>query len=256
MAIRALALGVAAFVVLDGTPAQADDARPFDQNPAFANEKLPRVYAGVAGGAVFPNEFDTSVEIDIGGTKVKASADMQFDTGQAVGGLIGYAVTKRIAIEADLGHATFAMDQLDLSLSKGHHSLEGAVKVDGNVDAWTGFGNVVVAPLGVGILTPYVGAGAGFAHFDFDIKAADIFGGQIPIGAEESATKLALKGIVGANLALGYHFGIGARYSYIWANTATDKTKSATFSGIPIKGKGEVGDFTARTLFISGNLAF
>ena len=88
-------------------------------------------------------------------------------------------------------------------------------------------------------------AGAGFAHFDFDIEALDLFGGQVPIGADQSETKLALKGIVGANLALGYHFGLGARYSYIWANTATDKTKSATFSGIPIKGKGEVGDFTA-----------
>ncbi len=50
--------------------------------------------------------------------------------------------------------------------------------------------------------------------------------------------------------------GIGARYSYIWADTATDKTKSATFSGIPVKDKGHVGDFTAGTLFISGNLAF
>ena len=148
------------------------------------------------------------------------------------------------------------MDRLELSLASGPHSLEGSVKVDGDVDAWTGFGNVVVAPLGVGILTPYVGAGAGFAHFDFDIEALDIFGGRIPIGADQSETKLALKGIVGANLALGYHFGIGARYSYIWANTATDKTKSATFSGIPIKGKGHVGDFTAGTLFVSGNLAF
>lgn len=256
MTIRALASGLLASAALGGLGAHADEPRPFDQNPAFANEKLPRVYAGVAGGAVFPHDFDTSVKIDIGGTKLKATADMQFDTGQAVGGLIGYAVTKRIAIEAELGHATFAMDQLDLSLSKGRHSLEGSVKVDGDVDAWTGFGNVVMAPLGVSIITPYVGAGAGFAHFDFDIKAADIFGGQIPIGADQSETKLALKGIVGANLALGYHFGIGARYSYIWANTATEKTKSATFSGIPIKGKGAVGDFTAGTLFISGNLAF
>ncbi len=119
------------------------------------------------------------------------------------------------------------MDQLDLSLSKGRHSLEGSVKVDGDVEAWTGFGNVVIAPLGVGIITPYVGARARFAHFDFDIKALDIFRGQIPIGADQSETKLALKGI-GANLALGYHFGLYARYSYIWANTATDKTKSAT----------------------------
>jgi opacity protein-like surface antigen len=256
MTIRSLASGLAAFAALGAAGVQADEPRPFDQNPAFANEKLPRVYAGVAGGAVFPNEFDTSLQIDIGGEKLKASADMQFDTGQAVGGLIGYAVTKRIAIEAELGHATFAMDQLDLSLSKGRHRLEGSVKVDGEVDAWTGFGNVVVAPLGVGIITPYVGAGAGFAHFDFDIKSAEVFGGQIPIGADQSETKLALKGIVGANLALGYHFGLGARYSYIWADTSTEKNKSATFSGIPIKDKGHVGDFTAGTLFISGNLAF
>ncbi len=256
MMIRVMALGAMTWAALGVAQSRADDPRPFDQNPAFADEKLPRVYAGVAGGAVFPDAFDTSVEIDIGGTRVTASADMHFDDGQAVGGLVGYAVTKRIAIEAELGHATFDMNRLELSLASGHHSLEGSVKVDGHVDAWTGFGNVVVAPLGVGILTPYVGAGAGFAHFDFDIEALDIFGGQIPIGADQSETKLALKGIVGANLALGYHFGIGARYSYIWANTASNKTNSATFSGIPIKGKGSVGDFTAGTLFVSGNLAF
>ena len=69
-------------------------------------------------------------------------------------------------------------------------------------------------------------------------RRSEVFGGQIPIGADQSETKLALKGIVGANLALGYHFGLGARYSYIWANTATNKTSSASFSGIPIKNKG------------------
>jgi len=90
--------------------------RPFDQNPAFADEKLPRVYAGVAGGAVFPDAFDTSLEIDIGGAKVTASADMHFDDGQAVGGLVGYAVTQRIAIEAELGHATFDMNRLEYAL--------------------------------------------------------------------------------------------------------------------------------------------
>src|SRR5262245_39631171 len=113
MTIRGLALGLLVFVALGAVRAHADDSRPFDQNPAFAEAKLPRVYAGVAGGAVFPNEFDTSLQLDLRGTKLKASADMQFDTGQAAGGLIGYALTKRIAIEAELGHATFAMDQLD-----------------------------------------------------------------------------------------------------------------------------------------------
>lgn len=252
---RAAALTAAA-LLSTAAPSLAQSPRPFDQNPAFAVEKLPRLYAGVAGGAVFPNAFDTTVQINLGGEKLKATADMQFDAGQAVGGLIGYAVTRRIAIEAELGHASFAMDRLEVGLSKGRHSLEGTVKVDGDVEAWTGFGNVVVAPLGVGIVTPYVGAGAGFASFDFDVKAVDLFGGQVAVGAEQSETRPALKGIVGANLALGYHFGIGARYSYIWADTATDKTKSATFSGIPVKGKGHVGDFTAGTLFISGNLAF
>ena len=86
MTIRSLALGLVAFAALGAVRAQAESPRPFDQNPAFADEKLPRVYAGVAGGAVFPDAFETSVQIDIGGTKLKATADMQFDTGQAVAG--------------------------------------------------------------------------------------------------------------------------------------------------------------------------
>jgi len=99
--IRSLALRLVAFAAFGSVEAHADDVRPFDQNPAFAEEKLPRVYAGVAGGAVFPDAFHTSVELDLGGTRVTASADMHFDDGQAVGGLVGYAVTKRIAIEAN-----------------------------------------------------------------------------------------------------------------------------------------------------------
>ena len=55
MTIRALASGLVAFAALGGLGAHADEPRPFDQNPAFANEKLPRVYAGVAGGAVCAN---------------------------------------------------------------------------------------------------------------------------------------------------------------------------------------------------------
>ncbi len=257
MTARSFGFLLAMLAASIAAPALAQDPRPFDQNPAFADGKLPRFYFGVAGGAIWANQFDTSVDVKIGKEQLKATAGVTFDTGQSVGGLIGYGISRHIAVEAEIGHANIDMDRLKFGLSSpGHGSLSGSIGIDGNIEAWTGFANLLVAPTGVGILTPYFGGGVGAAYFNGDVELVSILGGNLPIGDSKSETDLALKAIAGINLALSPHFGIGARYSYLWVDTADQKSASSAFLGVPIHAKGKVDDFTAQTLFISGNLAF
>lgn len=261
MTIRSFAFLLAMVAASIAAPALAQGPRPFDQNPAFAGP-LPKFYFGVAGGAIFADQFNTSLDVKIGKEELKATADVTFDTGQSVGALVGYAVSHHIAVEAEIGHARFDMDRLKFGLSSPGHgnvhggSLSGSVGLDGNIDAWTGFANLLVAPTGVGILTPYFGGGIGAAYFDSDVKSIRAFGGSIPIGELKSETDLALKGILGINLALAPRFGVGARYSYIWVDSSQSKSASSAFLGFPVHTKGKVDDFTAQTLFISGNVAF
>src|SRR6185437_972054 len=172
-----------------------------------------RGYFGVSAGAIIPQDVHTTVS-----GADSASLDLSFKTGAAFTGFVGYHVNPQLALEAELGYATADSD----SVSGTINGVSGSVTVGGHLNPVLGFGNVLWKPLGYRGISPYLGAGVGFANID---SSVDSIAGTAVAGTSNNETDLAAQFIAGIDFPIGDRFSIGGRYRFVWVNsgaTATD----------------------------------
>jgi opacity protein-like surface antigen len=221
---------------------QASAAAPTMQ-PASAN--FGNFYVGASAGLVIPE----STKISITGSVVTGSGEITYKNAAAFTGFVGYNITDNLAGEAELGYSSVDYDNISGTLTAGSLSpISGKINVSGHNDAVLGLFNAIVHPLGKRSLSPYVGAGVGFADIDSKVNSLSAGGSTASVNASQSETDLAVNGIAGVDLAVTDNLSIGGRYRYLWINSAA----STTASGVT----GKTGDFTAHVLTAQATLHF
>lgn len=187
-------------------------------------------YAGLSIGALVPSDTDQTTRGAVAGVPVSGSGKLGFKTGAAVGGRVGYRFGEHLAAEADLTYTRYRHDRLDGRLAVGPLAVDGA-GFDGHVSKWLGFVNAVVTPWGRAGVTPYVGAGIGFSSYEATVNAIDTAAfGRLAMGSKTSKTDFAANAMAGVDWALTETVSVGARYRFIWTDSATTETSGGLTS--------------------------
>jgi opacity protein-like surface antigen len=185
--------------------AQAQIMQPVTQN-------VGRGYVGGSAGIVIPSDLHTTFSGVVAG-----SGDFSFKAGGAGTAFIGYHFNDILAGEGELGVASADHDKFSGTLN----GVTGSVPINGSLTTVLGLANVIVTPLGRSGFSPYVGGGIGFAAIDDTIG----IGGVSATGRE---TDFAANLILGMDFAVANRWSVGARYRFVWINTAS----SASSGGI------------------------
>jgi OmpA-OmpF porin, OOP family len=202
MPIRSLHIStVSALAALLGAApaALAQTAMPVTQD-------VGHFYFGAAAGVIIPQDLHSTFSGAVAG-----SGDLSFDAGAAFTGLVGYHLTEQLTLEGELGFGRF-----DISNFSGvFNGVAVNAAVDGHIDTFSGFGNVIATPWGRQGFSPYFGVGIGFVNFD---QRLDAIGGAT-LNTSSSETDFAANLVAGFDMPLVDRWTIGARYRFIWANT-------------------------------------
>jgi len=185
----------------------------------------------VSAGALLPQDVHQTVSGSFFGLPVSGSGNFSYKPGFMIDGLLGYHYNDYLAAEADLAYSQYDDDKISGQIAVGPFVATGA-KVDGNADTWWGFANGIVTPLGRAGFSPYVGGGLGFSAYDAKLNSitSSAFG-VVPVNASTSGTNLAADAIVGFDYTVTSAFSLGARYRFIWTNSA----RTSTSMGITAK---------------------
>ncbi|HAK62031.1 MAG: outer membrane beta-barrel protein [Pseudomonadota bacterium] len=168
-------------------------------------------FVGIMGGANFTDDQDIS------GTGVGINRSVDTDTGWAVLPSIGYRYGNGVRTELELGYRTNDVD-----------SLSGAVGGSGELTAKSVMLNLLYDFNIGGRVSPYIGAGAGYAQVDYDSVA--------PVGAgriDDEENVFAYQGIAGLSYWLNNSVELAAEYRYF----ATQDPDFRTSAGVPVEGE-------------------
>jgi hypothetical protein len=105
-------------------------------------------YAGFGAGADFPSDIPFSVHVNGGGLAVAVAGHVNLDTSAAGSATFGYRFNDYFATEGEFGYADFGIGSINLKVSALGLSKSGKFGLDGDVQAFTGFANLVVTPWG------------------------------------------------------------------------------------------------------------
>jgi opacity protein-like surface antigen len=205
---RAAALALTGCAWLAAPSAQAQVMQPAMMNYG-------RAYVGVSGGVVIPDDLHASF-----GGGLAGSGDFSFKAGAAGTGFAGYHFNDLLAAEGEIGVASSDSDKFTGTLN----GVAVSAPIDGTLTTVVGFANLIATPLGRSGFSPYIGAGIGFASIDNTINSVNGVG----IASSGSETDFAANFIAGFDVAVVDRWRVGARYRFIWINTAS----SATSGGI------------------------
>jgi opacity protein-like surface antigen len=175
-----------------------------------------RAYVGASAGFVIPSDLHASF-----GGGLAGSGDFSFKTGAAGSGFIGYHFNDMLAGEAELSVASADADRFSGTIN-GDSFL---VPIDGSLTTVLVLANAIYKPLGArAAFSPYIGGGIGFASIDDSINSI----GGVGVASTGSETDFAANFLVGMDFAIVDRWSVGARYRFVWINTAS----SATSGGI------------------------
>lgn len=194
-----------------------------------------RAYVGMGAGVVIPEDLHATFSGVVAGT-----GDLSFKAGPAFTGSIGYHLTDYLATEGEIGFATFDEDKFSGTIG----GVSGSAAIDGRVNTVVGFGSLIVTPLGRAGFSPYIGAGAGFANFDEKVNSI----GGIAVNSSSNETDFAANFLAGFDVPVGGRWSVGARYRFIWVNTAS----TSTSAGVTTK----QDDFTAHVITATAKFRF
>ncbi|MBC7944220.1 MAG: porin family protein, partial [Burkholderiales bacterium] len=170
---------------------------------AWAEPPSHRFYISLHGGAAFPGQTTDDV-----GPPVSGTIETEGETGYVFGGAIGYMLSRSFAIEAEVAHTR--ADPESAALVSGPASPLGPFDATGSASVTTGMVNLILGfPMGAR-WRPYIGAGAGIAHFEAEDVAAGPLG---PLDGDDYG--LGLQAIAGIDFALSRNVSLGARYKYL-----------------------------------------
>jgi opacity protein-like surface antigen len=222
----AAALALSALVLAPEAQAQV-------MQPATMN--VGRAYVGASAGVVIPSDLHASF-----GGGIAGSGDFSFKTGGAGSGFIGYHFNDMLAGEGELGVTSADSDKFSGTLN----GVAVAAPINGSLTTVFGFANLIVTPLGHSSFSPYIGGGIGFASIDDTINSV----GGVGIASSGRETDFAANLILGLDFAVADRWSVGARYRFIWINTAS----SATSGGINTS----IDDLTAHVITATGTFHF
>lgn len=194
-----------------------------------------KFYVGLGAGVVVP----TNTSVSASGA-VNGSGNLSYKDDASIMGMAGYHFTDYLTGETELGYSSLDYDSLSGTIAGGGLTGTGSVHVNGHVNAVVGLANAIVTPLGNSGISPYVGGGIGFASTDSKVNSLSSGGVTVADNASNSETNLALDALVGVNFPVAEKFSLGARYQYLWVNSA------ATYSGSGITQK--EGNFGANII--------
>lgn len=222
---------------------QAHAATPTTMQPTSAT--FGNFYAGASAGALIPE----STKLTLTGSIVSGAGELNYKDAAAFTGFVGYNITDNLAAEAELGYSSVDYDNVSGTLTAGTLTpVSGKINLSGHSTGVLGIFNAIVHPMGKGRLSPYLGAGVGFAAIDSKLNSANDGTTTVTVNGSHSETDLALNGIAGVDYAVTDNVSLGARYRYLWINSAD----STTASGETLK----AGDFTAHVLTAQATLHF
>lgn len=188
-------------------------------------------YVGVSAGALFANDTDQSISGSLSGVPVSGAGKLRFKPGFMIDLRVGYNINPYLAVEGDVGYARYSYDKVEGQLTAGTLSVNGS-QFDGHVSNWLGFMNAIVTPLGRSTFTPYLGAGVGFSAYEATVNAISVNGlGRITVDSKTTNTDFAANALAGFDYAVTDSVSIGARYRFIWTDSATSsKTGDLTIA--------------------------
>jgi opacity protein-like surface antigen len=200
-----LAMALCAF----GTPA-------FAASSIHAPVHYGNFYLGAGYGGVLPNESKISFSGAITG-----SGDLEYKTSAMFTGVAGVYFTDYLAVEAELDYSEVEYNGVSGTLTGGILGTgTGTLSIDGQDTYVLGMANALLSPFGRSGFSPYLGAGAGVAHAESNLDNLHFDGSSAVVNAKQSKTSLALAGIAGLDYVLGRQLSIGARYRYLWIDSA------------------------------------
>jgi opacity protein-like surface antigen len=227
-AMPAAALMLAAFAGL-APKAEAQLLQPATMNYG-------RAYVGASAGFVIPSDLHASF-----GGGLAGSGDFSFNSGAAGTGFIGYHFNDMLAGEAELSVASADADKFSGTING--DSI--VAPIDGSLTTVLLFGNVIYKPLGVrAAFSPYIGGGIGFASIDDSINTV----GGANVASTGSETDFAANFLVGMDFAVVDRWSVGARYRFVWINTASSATSGGSNSSI--------GDLTEHVITATATFHF
>lgn len=181
-------------------------------------------YFGLSTGVMIPGDTDQKISGTFFGVPVSGSGKLRFKPGFIVDLRAGYHVNPYLAVEGDLAYARYSYDKVVGQLTAGPLPISESA-FDGHVSNWLGFVNAVVTPLGRSAFTPYVGAGIGFSSYEATVDAISVGGlGRIAVSSKTTNTDFATNALAGFDYAVTHTISVGARYRFIWTDSATSAT--------------------------------
>ncbi len=177
--------------------------------PAFAGN----VYVSGFGGLTILNDSEILSD-DFNGVDVEL--DLKYKTGWNAGGALGYDFGK-FRTEIEINHRNNGLDSLDGTAELNNVSISAEFPLSGSVSSTSFLINGIIDFENKSSITPYIGAGLGFANLNLDIT--EISG--IEVDAEDSTTEFAYQLIVGAGIAMSKNIDLTLDYRFLGSNDPT-----------------------------------
>jgi hypothetical protein len=200
-----------------GSPPPADAPPVSMPPPAYVPPPRSTLYLALSGGGLFPNHVDASGSGTIAGVPTTASGRIKFKDTWVGSGILGLQLTPLVSFEIEGGYTHLkTKDGSSGTLTPaGGAAIPGTVTGSGN--AWLGFGNLLIWPLGAdATLAPYLGGGGGVAAFKGSAVVSNPALGDVAIHTDGRQTTPAAAAIAGIDFGGPGPFRIGARYKYMW----------------------------------------
>lgn len=186
--------------------------------PPYTPYSPPRstLYLAITGGGLFPNDVDASGSGTIGGVSTRASGRIKFDDTYIASGILGLQLSPLVSFEIEGGYTHLKTK----GGSSGTLTPDGGAATPGTVigsgNAWLGFGNLLIWPLGAdATVAPYLGGGGGVAAFKGSAVVSNALG-EVAISTNGRQATPAAAAIAGIDFGGPGPFRIGARYKYMW----------------------------------------
>jgi len=175
-----------------------------------------RIYLAITGGGLFPNDVDASGSGTLGGVSTRASGRIKFEDTYVASGILGLQFSPFVSFEIEGGYTHLKTK----GGSSGTLTPDGGVATPGTItgsgNAWLGFGNLLIWPLGAdAAVAPYLGGGGGVAGFKGSAVVSNGLG-AIAISTDGRQATPAAAAIAGIDFGGPGPFRIGARYKYMW----------------------------------------
>ncbi len=181
-------------------------------------ENMGSFRVGIFGGAFLPNSVSWSGSGLLAGAPFSANGKISSHTGSSFGGLVGYGINEYLNAEMDLGYLSTTFEKFTGNISiTGLGSFNGSAALSGRVNTFAGFLNLLVTPIGTrGTLTPYIGAGPGWAHSSEKLRSFSLGGMTLPVNSSGSETDFAADLVAGVDVKLMPQLELGLVYGYFW----------------------------------------